>query len=233
MSDIMVRVLAKEAGVRGLVCVTTETVRESVQRHAAYPVAAAMLGYGLTAGVLLGGLLKVQERVALKVEGDGPLRKMVIEADAYGHVRGYVAVPDAPSPESLDGTSVAAALGRQGLLTVVKDLRVRDLYRSVVSLEGLDLAGEIENYLNRSEQIPSLVEIGVAMDENRELQTAGGVLIQCLPGSSPAALAPFEQRFTTQEAFYLVYSPLATANPQALAFITWLVSQAQAARLEN
>ncbi len=194
----MVRALAKEAGVRVLVCVTTETVRESVRRHAAYPVAAAMLGYGLTAGALLGGLLKIQERVALKVEGDGPLRKMVVESDAYGHVRGYVAVPDAPSPESLDRASVAASLGRQGLLTVVKDLRVRDLYRSVVALEGADLAREIENYLNRSEQIPSLVEIGVAMDENREVLAAGGILIQSLPGSGPEALVPFAARLAAQ-----------------------------------
>lgn len=198
MSDIMVRVIARGAGVRGLACVTTETVRESVRRHAAYPVAAAMLGYGLTAGALLGGLLKVQERVALKIEGDGPLRKMVVESDAYGHVRGYVAVPDAPSPKMLDRASVAAALGQQGLLTVVKDLRVRDLYRSVVSLEGTDLAREIENYLNRSEQIPSLVEIGVAMDENREVLAAGGVLIQSLPGSGPGALAPFAARIASQ-----------------------------------
>lgn len=198
MSDIMVRVIARDAGVRSLACVTTETVRESVRRHAAYPVAAAMLGYGLTAGALLGGLLKVQERVALKVEGDGPLRKMVIESDAYGHVRGYVAVPDAPSPENLDRTSVSAALGRQGLLTVVKDLRVRDLYRSVVSLEGTELAREVENYLNRSEQIPSLVEIGVAMDENREVLAAGGVLFQSLPGSGPGALAPFAARLASQ-----------------------------------
>ncbi len=198
MSDIMVRVIAKGAGVRGLACVTTETVRESVRRHAAYPVAAAALGYGLTAGVLLGGLLKVQERVALKLEADGPLRKMVVEADAYGHVRGYVAVPDAPSPESLDRAAVAAALGRQGLLTVVKDLRVRDLYRSVVSLEGAELAREIENYLNRSEQIPSLVEIGVAMDDNREVQAAGGVLVQSLPGSGPGVLAPFAARLAGQ-----------------------------------
>lgn len=198
MSDIMVRVIAKDAGVRGLACATTETVRESVRRHAAYPVAAAMLGYGLTAGALLGGLLKVQERVALKVAGDGPLRKMVIESDAYGHVRGYVAVPDAPSPETLDRASVSAALGRQGLLTVVKDLRVRDLYRSVVALEGAELAREIENYLNRSEQIPSLVEIGVAMDENHEVLAAGGVLFQSLPGSGPAALTPFAARIASQ-----------------------------------
>ncbi|MGQ9767066.1 MAG: Hsp33 family molecular chaperone HslO [Anaerolineae bacterium] len=194
MSDLLVRVLAKGAGVRGLACVTTETVHEAVRRHAAYPVAAAALGYGLTAGVLLGGLLKVQERVALKIEGDGPLRKMVVESDAYGHVRGYVAVPDAPSPAILDRAAVSAALGRRGVLTVVKDLRVRDLYRSVVALEGVELGREIENYLNKSEQIPSLVEIGVAMDENRDVLAAGGVLVQPVRGSRGAGGAPLAAR---------------------------------------
>lgn len=189
MSDIMVRVWAKDAGLRGLACVTTETAREAAQRHAAYPIAAAALTHGLTAGLLLGGLLKVQERVALKVEGDGPLRKLVVEADAYGHVRGYVAVPDAPFPGGLDADAVSATLGHHGLLTVVKDLRVRDLYRSVVELSGLDLAGELENYLNRSEQIPSLVRIGVQMDEQGTVAAAGGLLIQTMPGHEPAILA--------------------------------------------
>lgn len=189
MSDIMVRVWAKEAGLRGLACVTTETAREAAQRHAAYPIAAATLAHGLTAGLLLGGLLKVQERLALKVEGDGPLRKLVVEADAYGHVRGYVGVPDAPSPATVDADAVSAALGRAGLLTVVKDLRVRDLYRSVVSLAGLDLASEVENYLNQSEQIPSLVRIGVEIGEAGEVIAAGGLLIQTMPGHEPDTLA--------------------------------------------
>jgi len=188
MSDTIVRVLAKEAGLRGMACITTDLAREAARRHAAYPVAAAALGYGLTAGILLGALLKVQERVALKVEGDGPLRKMVIESDAYGRVRGYIAVPDAISPRHVDRAAVSAAIGANGIFTVVKDLRLKDLYRSVVAMEGGELDRELTNYLNTSEQVPSLTEIGVHMDEEGAPAVAAGLLIQTLPGHRYRAL---------------------------------------------
>lgn len=196
MSDTMVRVLAKQAGVRGLACITTDLTQEVAHRHAAYPVAAAALGYGLTAGVLLGGLLKVQERVALKIEGEGPLRKLVIEADAYGRVRGYVGVPDAPSPLVVDRAAVAKAIGNQGEFTVVKDLRVQNLYRSVVALESGELDKELAHYLNTSEQVPSLVQMGVQMDSG-SLMATGGLLMQTLPGHSADALANINANLET------------------------------------
>ena len=188
MSDTIVRVWAKETGLRGMACITTDLAREAAHRHAAYPVAAAALGYGLAAGVLLGGLLKVQERVALKIEGDGRLRKLVIEADAYGRVRGYVAVPDASSPALVDRAAVSAAIGSRGQLTVVKDLRVQNLYRSVVALENGELDRELAHYLNTSEQVPSLVRMGVQM-EGGSVTAAGGLLLQTLPGHRSDALA--------------------------------------------
>ncbi len=188
MSDTMVRAIAKQAGVRGLACITTGLAQEAAQRHAAYPVAAAALGYGLTAGALLGGLLKVQERVALKVEGNGPLGKVVIEADAYGRVRGYVAVPDIAAPQTIDRAAVAAAIGSTGQLTVVKDLRIKSLYSSVVELENGELDKELTHYFNTSEQVPSLAQIGVQMDGG-SIAAAGGLLIQAMPGHSPAEFA--------------------------------------------
>jgi molecular chaperone Hsp33 len=192
------RVLAIEAGVRGLACVTTELAREGARRHSAYPIAAAALAYGLTGGALLGGLLKVQERVALKIEADGRLRKMVIEADAYGRVRGYIAVPDAASVGSADRAAVSAAIGHEGILTVVKDLRIKDLYRSVVPLATGEIDRELESYLNRSEQIPSLVEIGVHTDETGELAAVGGLLIQALPGRGRDTISRLGESFGSQ-----------------------------------
>jgi molecular chaperone Hsp33 len=193
MADYILRAISKDVGVRALVGVTTEVVREAAQRHAAYPIAAAALGHGLTAGVLLGATMKIQERVALKIEGNGRLRKMVIEADAYGHVRGYVAVPDAPSDEALDRDAVSDALGHEGLLTVVKDLRLKEPYRSVVALDqGGALDKELENYLNQSEQIPSRVDIGTLMDDAGEVAAAGGILVQALPGHGHDALERLE-----------------------------------------
>jgi molecular chaperone Hsp33 len=188
MGDYVLRVLAKDFGVRVLTCTTTELAREAARRHAAYPIAAAALTYGMTAGALLGALLKVQERVALKFDGDGRLGKMIIEADAYGRVRGYISVPDAVTGDSLSREAVGDALGRTGVLTVVKDLRLKDLYRSAIAIEYGELDKELATYLNQSEQIPSLVEIGVVMDENNEIQVSGGWLIQALPGHGREAV---------------------------------------------
>lgn len=199
MTDYLLRVLAKDAGVRVLVAVTTEVAREAAQRHAAYPIASAALAYGMTAGALLGALLKVQERVALKVDGDGRLGKMIVEADAYGRVRGYVSVPDAASGASLDREAVSKALGKSGVLTVVKDLRLRDLYRSATALEYGELDKEVEHYLNQSEQIPSRVEIGVVMDEDgQSIKVSGGLLIQALPGHGHETLERLTVRLAAQ-----------------------------------
>jgi molecular chaperone Hsp33 len=199
MSDYVLRVLSKDLGVRVLTCLTTDLAREAAQRHAAYPIAAAALAYGMTAGALLGALLKVQERVALKIDGDGRLGKMIVEADAYGRVRGYIAVPDAVSGDSLSRQAVGEALGRSGVLTVVKDLRLKDLYRSATALEYGELDKELETYLNQSEQIPSLVEIGVDMDEaDGSIRRSGGLLIQALPGHGHDALARLAERLETQ-----------------------------------
>lgn len=187
MGDYVTRAYAREAGMRALACITSDLAREGGRRHEMSALGAAALAHGLTAGVLLGALLKVQQRVALKAEGDGPLQKIVVEADSYGRVRGYASVPDLPSPAVIGREEVARALGGQGLLTVVKDLGLRDLAQGTIPLETGELDKELTHYLERSEQIPSLVEIGVKVRESGEIAVAGGLLIQPLPGQKAEA----------------------------------------------
>ena len=185
MTDHLVRAIAKDVGVRALACVTTELVSDAVQRHATMPVAIAALGYGLTAAALLGGLLKVQQRVALKVQGDGPLGKMVTESDANGHIRGYVAMPAVAWPRPIDGAAVSEALGQHGLLTVVKDLRLTGLAEGTVPLGAGALDQELMVYLTQSEQVPSYVDIDVKLDRQGRLLAVGGLLLQAMPGYDP------------------------------------------------
>jgi molecular chaperone Hsp33 len=194
VNDYMIRLMAKEAGIRGLICVTTNLVKDAQQRHGASPAATAALGYGLTAAALLGSLLKVQQRVALKLVGNGPLQKMIVEADSYGRVRGYVAVPDVTLPPSLAPDDLAGALGDQGLLTVVKDLRMKELYESTVPFQTGQLDTDLIYYLMQSEQVPSLVEIGVKLNSQGELAVAGGLLFQLLPQADPTALRNLAER---------------------------------------
>lgn len=189
MNDTMLRLYAKEAGLRGLVCITTGLAREAARRHQATPMAAAVLADGLTATALLGALLKVQQRVALKIEANGPLRKLVAEADAYGRVRGYIAQADLPWPLPIDDDAMAGALGRQGLLTVVKDLGLRDLYHGAVELQDGDIGASLLHYFHKSEQAPTLARLDVAVDGSGALAGAGGLLFQPLPGVDRSILA--------------------------------------------
>lgn len=188
MSDYIVRILAKEAGVRGLACVTTELVQDAATRLENAPAPTAALGYGLTAAALLGALLKIQQRVAIKVEGDGPLRKLVAEGDSYGRVRGYVSRPEATLSPTQWPDDFGATLGRQGVLTVVKDLGLQDLYESVVPLQSGRLDSNLVYYFMQSEQTPTLVEVGAKLNENDELIAAGGLLLQLLPDAAPTTL---------------------------------------------
>ncbi len=181
MTDYLIRVIAKEAGVRGLACFTTELVQEAAQRHETKSTATAALAEGLTAVALLGALLKVQQRVAIKFEGNGPLQKILAESNAYGKLRGYVGNPAVELPLLQGEPDVVGALGNVGLLTVVKDLRLKGLAESVVPLAAEPLEKELTYFLSQSEQIPSFVNMGVAANGDGEIEAAGGLLIQALP----------------------------------------------------
>jgi molecular chaperone Hsp33 len=194
MSDTMLRVLAKEIGVLALVCQTTEVVNEGRRRHQGSLAATAALGYGLTAAALLGAQLKVQQRVALKVEGNGPLQKLVAEGDSYGRVRGYVEGATLALPAQIDPLDTAQTVGDMGLLTVVKDVGLRELYEGVVPLQTGHLDSDLVYYLIHSEQVPSLVEIGVKADPDGQLVAAGGLLLSALPGQSLDGLRTLVER---------------------------------------
>ncbi|MCB9420812.1 MAG: Hsp33 family molecular chaperone HslO [Ardenticatenaceae bacterium] len=181
MEDYLVRIIAREAGVRGLACVTTGLVNQICQKHGTAPTATAFLGRALTGGALLGALLKVQQRVALKLEGTGPLQKAIVESDAYGRLRGYVAVPDLDLPLKQGRQEMETAIGRAGLLTVVRDLRLKELAEGVVPLEDGAVDTDLMAYFDQSEQIPTAVAIDLAMNEDGMAAVSGGLLIQTLP----------------------------------------------------
>lgn len=194
MNDYLLRVVAKEAGVRGFAVVTTNLANEAAERHETRPTATAVLAEGLTAGTLLGALLKVQQRVALKLEGDGPIGKVVVEGDSYGRIRGYVANPNVELPTRLGGQDTAAALGSSGQLVVVRDLRLKELAESVIPLESGHIAEELNRYFNLSEQIPSLLQLGVYLDEDGKVTHAGGLLLQALPPYETAVVHQLNER---------------------------------------
>ncbi|MBJ6752812.1 Hsp33 family molecular chaperone HslO [Geomonas anaerohicana] len=185
MTDYMVRAIAKSGTVRALTCVTTNTVSEVCRRHGTLPTATAALGRALTAGTLMGAMLKSGQRVAMRFEGNGPLKKIVIEADSDGSVRGYVGDTQVHMLRPDGALDVPNALGRAGFLTVAKDLGLKEPYRGTVQLYTSAIAEDLALYLVESEQIPSAVGIAEFIEQDGAVTACGGFLIQAIPPVDP------------------------------------------------
>lgn len=189
MSDYLLRIFAKEAGVRAIACTVPQLVQEAHERHKTEAIATVALGRALAGGVLMGATLKVGQEIALKFEGDGPLGKIIVEADSNGIVRGYIAQPAIAWSPAVHGFEVGKAVGRNGLLTVVKDLRLKELYRGSVPLVSGEIDEDLAYYLAQSEQVPALVGLGTVVADSGRVLAAGGLLIQSVPPHAPETLA--------------------------------------------
>jgi molecular chaperone Hsp33 len=183
MKDYLVKIMTEEKDIMGVACVSTSLVDEAARMHGTYPTATAALGRALTGCGLMASLLDPEQRIALKLEGVGPLKAIIAEADGAGAVRGYAVVPEVDLPPKNGKLDVSGALGTKGFLTVTKDLGLKDPYRGVVALYTGEIASDIAYYYTESEQIPSAVGLGVFVDKDGSVSAAGGFLIQTLPVS--------------------------------------------------
>jgi molecular chaperone Hsp33 len=181
MADYLIRSLGDKTNIIGLACVTTGLVHDASRLHGTSRTASAALGRALTGGLLMGALLKRGQRIALKFEGNGPLKRIVVEADNEGTARGFVAVPEADVPSKEGKLDVSGLLGNEGILTVAKDLGLKEPYRGIVKLHTGEIAEDIAYYFLESEQIPSAVGLGVFVDPDGTVSAAGGFLIQTIP----------------------------------------------------
>ena len=194
MADQIIRVLAKNAPVKASVITARDMVERARQIHRTLPVATAALGRTLMAASMMGNQLKEDNgSVTLRIKGDGPLGGITAVADSAGNARGYVVNPavDLPlkGPAKLD---VGSAVGRDGSLTVIKDLNLKEPYVGTVPLVSGEIAEDITSYFAESEQIPTACALGVLVDVDQSVLCAGGYLIQLLPGADDAAISAIE-----------------------------------------
>jgi molecular chaperone Hsp33 len=188
MTDYLVRIITETENIRALACVTTELADEARRRHGTWPTASAALGRALTGGALMGALLKTGQRVALRFEGNGPLKKILVEADSNGAVRGCVGIPEVHLETPEGKLDVGNALGKAGFLTVTKDLGLKEPYHGMVQLMSSEIAEDLALYLAESEQTPSAVGLGVFVEPDNRVSAAGGFLIQSLPPADEAVI---------------------------------------------
>ncbi len=197
MPDRILSATASEAGFSIVAGITTDLVSQVQLRHTLSPTATAAVGRLITAAALFATSLKGTERVGLQIAGDGPLRRIVAEAwlveDRTVGARGYANVPDADVPLNDKGKfDVAGALGA-GSLQVTKSYDIGQPYVGVVPLLSGEVAEDIASYLVTSEQIPSVVALGVLANPSGVL-AAGGIIAQVLPGADERAVALLEKR---------------------------------------
>ena len=193
-SDELVRGSAWDGQLRVFAVRSTGLVSELQRRHGAHPTAAAALGRAATAGAMMGAMLKDGGRLTIQIRGDGPLGEIVIDADAEGHVRGYVTHPDVHLPPRPDGKlDVAGAVGRKGFLNVIRDYGLKEPYRGSVPLVSGELGEDFAYYFTVSEQIPSAVGLGVLVGRNGLVEHAGGFILQAMPGADEDRLEALER----------------------------------------
>ncbi len=192
--DHLLRVISADGGLLGLACVTTSLVEEARRLHDASEAAAAALGRALTGGALMASLLKRDQRLAIKIEGDGPLRKIIVEADSDGAVRGFVGNPTVVLPPRGGKIDVAGAVGKEGFLTVIKDLGAKEPYNGIVRLRTGEIASDLAYYYAESEQIPTALALGVYVEPTGVVSAAGGFLIQTMPPSDEGRVARLTER---------------------------------------
>ncbi len=183
--DYLVRAFLGSDQARIFALRTTEVVKEAQARHFTSPTATAALGRTLTAGLVLGAMLKGEETVTVQVKGDGPLKGIVVSANSKGDVKGYVGNPSVELPLNAEGKlAVGEAVGA-GNLHVIHDLGLKDPYQGTVPLQTGEIGDDFAYYFSYSEQTPSAVVLGVLVDRDGTPLGAGGIIVQLLPGETP------------------------------------------------
>jgi molecular chaperone Hsp33 len=194
--DHLVRAIDRDRHIRICAAITTALVADSARRHQLSPIASRALGRALTSGALLATLTKGDERVTVQLIGDGPVGSITVDANGSGDVRGYALHAQAGADFGAE-RSVADLVGRSGVVNVLRDLGLKDLYQGQTAIVTGEVDEDIEAYLRGSEQVPSALGCDVLIDDNGGVIVAAGVLIQTLPGGEPAVVREAQHALRT------------------------------------
>ncbi len=192
--DQIIRATAADGFVKMAVITARDSVERARQIHGLSPTACAALGRTLCAASLLGQAMKEEAAgLTIRINGGGPIGSVVAVSDSDGNMRGYVDEPRCELPLRADGKlDVGGAVGRDGMLTVSRDLGLREPYIGSVALVSGEIAEDMTAYLLESEQVPSACALGVLVDTDRTIRAAGGFLVQLMPGADASLIDRLE-----------------------------------------
>ena len=200
MNDYIVRATAANSQVRAFAATTRNVVETARAAHNTSPVATAALGRLLTAGTMMGSMMKNdKDMLTIRIQCDGPIKGLTVTADVKGNVKGFVEEPMVILPASEKGKlDVAKALGL-GVLSVIKDMGLKEPYVGDTILTTSEIAEDLTYYFATSEQVPSSVGLGVLMEKDNTVKQAGGFIIQVMPFVEDAVVEKLEANIANLE----------------------------------
>lgn len=195
MSDYIVRATAADNQIRAFAITSKELVEKARQIHNTSPVATAALGRLLSAGAMMGSMMKgEQDLLTLQIRGDGPLGGITVTADSRAQVKGYVNEPTVLIPTNEKGKlDVSGAIGN-GMLQVIRDLGMKEPYVGQTELQTGEIAEDLTYHFATSEQIPSSVGLGVLLNRDNTVCQAGGFILQLMPYTEDKVIDTLEKR---------------------------------------
>lgn len=195
MADYILRATAANGQIRAFAATTRDMTEDARAAHNTSPVATAALGRLLTAGAMMGIMMKGEDDVlTIKIQGDGPIKGLTVTADSKGNVKGYAWNPAVMLPPNDKGKlDVGGALGL-GVLSVIKDIGLKEPYVGETILVTSEIAEDLTYYFATSEQTPSSVGLGVLMNPENTVRQAGGFILQMMPGAGEDVIERLEQK---------------------------------------
>lgn len=199
MKDTLIKAMACDQHVRIYICSSTSLVEEARTRFDLWPTASAALGRTLTIASMMGSMLKDdKEQLTIKINGGGPIGTILVDAYPDGHVRGFVSEPHVHYQYNDTGKlAVGIAVGCEGTLEVTKHMSATDNWRGIVELQSGEIAEDFARYFTESEQTPSAVSLGVLVDTDNHIISAGGFMIQMMPGATEEDVVKTEELLKT------------------------------------
>ncbi len=200
MNDYIVRATAANAQIRAFAMTSRALVEEARRIHNLSPVITAALGRLLTAGAMMGSMLKGDKDVlTMQIHCDGPVRGLAVTADAKANVKGTALEPQVMlPPNALGKLDVGGAMGN-GILSVIKDMGLKEPYVGQTQLQTGEIAEDLTYYFATSEQVPSAVGLGVLMEKDNTVRQAGGFIIQLMPSADDETINALEQKLKTMD----------------------------------
>ncbi len=195
MGDYILRAITGDGAVRALAAVTTQTAEQARQIHNTTPTATAALGRLLTAASLLGCTMKGErDSLTIQMDGGGPAGRVVAISDSNANVKGFISNPLVDLSKNSKGKlDVGGAIGRNGFLGIIRDLGLKEPYSGQVALATGEVGDDLALYFAQSEQIPSIVALGVLVDVDYSVKAAGGLIIQVMPAATDEQISSLEK----------------------------------------